>query len=232
LSALVQCCGSKASHRRLDMSQLVLGERKVIHEHGPCSCNTPCRRVALWHERPLIEAEDNWIQKVIAHVTFGDGCNGPTVEVDWKRGVILDLLGCYTVVALEVVEAIEGPDEDNLFGFGVLSACCGAGGARGCATRTGARVENEGPDVSLINVPPFAYAVAFATATPDLLFDAANLFFQLGSGTGAFPQSVLDAKTGASLPDPWLLVGGVQTIAVQNTLAEAVSFEPVFLIGV
>lgn len=204
----------------------------VILRHPCCNCNTGCRRVTLWHPRPAgIEDTDDWVVKAIARVRWGDGCGGPEAEIDWKHGVILDLSGCYDEVALEIVEASGTvPDEDNPLTYGVLSACCGAGAARGCATRTTARVDVAAAGTTLIPIPPFAYAVQFV---PDVgsaatFFVADTAFFQAGSGSGA----AMTVVAGDVLPDPWPLVNGAESIVVINGGAGQVSFEAVFLIGV
>jgi hypothetical protein len=228
------CKGSFYQERRLNVEKLEVGEHVVILRHPCCNCNTGCRRVTLWHPRPNINAEsDSYIIKAIARVRWGDGCGGPEAEIDWKHGVILDLSGCYDEVSFELVEKEIASISDPLLTFGVLSACCGAGAARGCATRTYASIENEGDNAfSFIPIPPFAYAVTFATNDPTGLLTSDVTFYQLGSGIGSFPDGVLASSTGDLLPDPWMLVNGAETIAMTNTAALETNFEPVFLIGV
>jgi hypothetical protein len=145
-------------------------------------------------------------------------------------------MGCYTQVSVELIEKIGTlPDADNLFLYGALTTCCGAGGARGIATRTYASVqvpaaEIEGdPGSVVLEVPPFAYAVMFATASQDALFAATTLFVQVGSGS----LTVLAVVEGDDmLPQPWALVGGIQSIQIINQAFTVLEFEPVFLIGV
>lgn len=201
--------------------------------HGKCCCNS-CRRVTLWHPNIILpnpeDPTDDWVLKAIARVTWGDGCDGPEVEVDWKQGVILDLSGCWDSVVLEVIENT-GADEDVFFTYGALSACCGAGAARGCATRTTASVSAATGVSVMIPVPPFAYAVTFAPhlESTDAFFVADTGIFQLGSGN----LSVITHVNGDEFPtEGWTLVGGVESIGVLNAAVEDVVFEAVFLIGV
>src|SRR4030095_15057722 len=225
--------GAVYQERRVNIEKLGVGGHMVILPHPFCNCNTGCRRVTLWHPRPAgIEQTDDWLVKAIARVRWGDGCGGPEVEVDWKHGVILDLSGCYDEVSLEIIEASGTvPDEDHPLTYGVLSACCGAGAARGCATRTTARTVQTTGTTELIGIPPFAYAVQFATITPALLFSATTTFAQFGSGSAGFASAVSIA-TGDDFPDPWMLVHGAETIGVTNASGSSVEYEVIFLIGV
>lgn len=231
------CKGSRSQSRQIDISRLPVGQQVVIISQGVCDCCSGCRRVALWHPRPFIDPSEeggsDWTVKAIARVRFGDGCSGPEVEVDWKTGVILDLMGCSVEVALELVEKLgTQPDETNLFTYGALVACCGAGGARGCATRTTATIATAADTVSVIPIPPFAYAVMIAPhgdATDFFVVD--TTIAQLGSGAAASPPLLL--VTGDLFPgDGWTLVGGAQSILVANAGAEELEYEVVFLIGV
>jgi hypothetical protein len=185
--------------------------------------------VTLWHPRPAfpVGAEDDWVVKAIARVTWGDGCDGPEVEVDWKHGVILDLSGCWDSVVLEIVENT-GADEDIEFTYGALSACCGAGAARGCATRTTAMITTDAAGVSLIPIPPFAYAVSFAPNGGTAFFTSTTGLVQSGSGSG----SILLTINGDVVPDPWMLIGGAESIGVVNASGTALEYEVLFLIGV
>lgn len=213
-----------------------LGGHLLILRHPCCNCNTGCRRVTLWHPRPKgIELLDDFVVKAIARVRWGDGCGGPEVEVDWKHGVILDLSGCYDEVSLEIVEILgTAPDEDMPFTFGVLSACCGAGAARGCATRTTElfTIADGVPGTTIIPVPPFAYAVSFApqSASQAAFFTANVIMAQ--SGSGAVPPGYMMSQTGANMQDPWMLVGGVESIIITNLTGNNIGVELVFLIGV
>jgi len=206
----------------------------VILRHPCCNCNTGCRRVALYHPRPTdIELLDDWTVKAIARVRWGDGCGGPEVEVDWKHGVILDLAGCYDEVSFEIVEILgTAPDEDTKYTVGVLSSCCGAGAARGCATRTTEliTVETGAENAVMIPIPPFAYAVSFAPITTDAadFFSANSFIYQSGSGA----VSNLTQSSGDVLPDPWMLIGGAETIVIAQITGTPIQLEVVFLIGV
>ncbi len=230
------CKGSFAQFRTLNIAKLGVGGKGLILRHPECNCNTGCRRVTLWHPRPEgIALLDDWVVKVIARVRWGDGCGGPEVEVDWKHGVILDLSGCYDEVAFEIVEILgTAPDEDTKYGLGVLSACCGAGAARGCATRTTELITvADGVENSVIvPVPPFAYAVSFApqVASQAAFFSASFIMAQ--SGSGAVPPGLMMNQTGADMQDPWMLVGGVESIILTNISGNNVGVELVFLIGV
>lgn len=224
------CAGSHAQRRKFRGDELPTGTRHTIMTHGKCCC-TSCRRVTLWHPRPAFPegAEDDWAVKAIARVTWGDGCDGPEVEVDWKHGVILDLSGCWDQVVLEIIENT-GADEDIEFIFGALSACCGAGAARGCATRTTATFTTAADETTVIPIPPFAYAVMFAPhgdATD--FFIAETSIVQSGSGSA----NVLLLATGDTIPlDGWTLIGGAESILVANAGVEDLEYEVVFLIGV
>ncbi len=235
MSKLGKCKGSFAQWRKLNIEKLGVGARELVLRHPECDCNTGCRRVTLWHPRPKqIELTDDWTVKLIARVRWGDGCMGPEVEVDWKHGVILDLSGCYDEVSFEIIE-INGtaPDEDVPYEIGVLSACCGAGGARGCATRTTEllTVEPGVPATILVPVPPFAYAVSFAPIGVDSadFFSSSTFIQQFGSGAAPTIQVL---STGDTLPDPWMLIGGVESIAITTTTGTPIQLEVVFLIGV
>lgn len=230
------CAGSHAQRRKFTGDLLPVGTRHVIMTHGKCCC-TSCRRVTLWHPRPAFPegAEDDWAVKAIARVTWGDGCDGPEVEVDWKHGVILDLSGCWDQVVLEIIENTGpggGADEDIEFTFGALSACCGAGAARGCATRTTATFTTEVEEITVIPIPPFAYAVMFAPHGDITdFFIATTSVSQSGSGSG----NVLLSVTGDNIPsDGWTLIGGAESIlvSVAEEGTEAIEYEVVFLIGV
>lgn len=202
-----------------------------------CECGSCCKRVALFAPRPRIVEADEWIVKVIADITFGckkGFCFGGNVEVDFKNGVILDLMGDYVSVAYRVIEVInlnlEGAVIPSM-SFGAMIACCGAGGARGCATRTTEQITlSAAANDALIPVPPFAYAVTFATSNPAGLFTSTTTFTQLGSGT----TSVIASSAGDELPDPWLLAGGVRSINVNMPIVGegTQTIEAVFLIGV
>ena len=232
------CKGSFYQERRLNIEKIGVGGHMVILRHPCCNCNTGCRRVALYHPRPAgIELLDDWTVKAIARVRWGDGCGGPEVEVDWKHGVILDLAGCYDEVSFEIVEILgSAPDEDVPYVVGVLSSCCGAGAARGCATRTTEQFTAEtfdpmtGDGTVMIPIPPFAYAVSFAPIQVDSadFFSATTSLYQSGSGA----VSNLTQVQGDTLPDPWMLMGGAETIVVAQTADTPVQFEAVFLIGV
>ncbi len=231
MSTKVSCPGSFSQERLVNIEKLAVGGKMIILRHAACDCNTGCRRVTLWHKRPQgIEITDDFIVKAIAKVRWGDGCGGPEVEVDFKHGVILDLTGCYTEVELNIIE-ISGtaPDEDMLFHYGAMSACCGAGAARGCATRTTAitTVDGGGGAVT-IPVPPFAYAVTFASAAPTDLLAVTTSFLQVGSGLGGIQALTF----GNALPDPWMLVNGAETLVVGNDAVGDITFEAIFLIGV
>ncbi len=220
------CC--MGQHRTITNVDLVVGHKQSILQFN-CKCGTCCRRLALFTDRPIIVAESDWILKAIARVTFGceAWCYGSDVEVDFKRGVILDLLGDFVNVELEIIEA-SGSNFPEKMGFGAVAACCGAGAARGCATRTTAITTVSTSGSVLIPVPPFAYAVSFA-GDPSILLVADIAFAQMGSGT-ASPG--LTSAFGNSLPDPWMLVGGVESILVVNGGTPDAVFEAVFLIGV
>lgn len=220
------CKGSIAQYRRLDMSTFPLNQPLQILSHPECCCKTACRRVTIWNSRANgIDGGSDWLLKVIARVVWGDDCLGPEVEVDWKRGVILDLSGCRTGVSLELIER-SGTVPTEQMGFGALSACCGAGAARGIATRTTAVIDVVATEPAIIPVPPFAYAVSFVTTDADL-FTAGTTFIQSGSGLGG----ATDSETGLTVPETWLIGGGVNTIGVVNQSA-ALTFEAVFHIGV
>jgi len=125
-------------------------------------------------------------------------------------------------------------DEDVPYRYGVLSACCGAGAARGCATRTTARITVEsGLGVSqLIPIPPFAYAVQFVPVpgVSTTNFFSATTFLQQ-SGSGGTAPAPITLVTGDTLPDPWALVNGAETIIVTQVSGAAIEFEAVFLLG-
>jgi hypothetical protein len=229
-----KCKGSFAQVRRItNAEEFGVGKRLLILRHPECDCNSGCRRVTLWHPRPAIAADDGFVIKPLARVRWGDGCGGPEVEVDWKHGVILDLSGCYDEVSLEFVEVSGTLPVDfatRSFDFGVLSACCGAGGARGCATRTTARFEVEADGSIAVPIPPFAYAVQFVPVDPAAFFVSTTSLTQSGSGSNS--DASLAVQTGDILPDPWSLVNGAETIIVSNGGAEEINFEVMFLIGV
>lgn len=231
-----KCKGSFYQERSVNIEQMGIGGKLLILRHAECDCNTGCRRVTLWHPRPKnIDLLDDYVVKPIARVRWGDGCGGPEVEVDWKHGVILDLSGCYDEVSLEIAEILGSPpDEDSLFRFGVLSACCGAGAARGCATRTTAlvTVEDGVPNTVMVPIPPFAYAVSFApqVASQAAFFTANMIMAQ--SGSGAIPPGLMMNQTGADMQDPWMLVGGAETIVLTNVTGNNIAVELVFHIGV
>lgn len=228
------CKGSIYQERRLNIEKIGVGGHVLVLRHPCCNCNTGCRRVALYHPRPAdIELLDDWTVKAIARVRWGDGCGGPEVEVDWKHGVILDLAGCYDEVSFEIVEILgTAPDEDTKYTVGVLSSCCGAGAARGCATRTTERITVESgiEGATLVPIPPFAYAVTFAPINVDAadFFSANSFIFQSGSGA----IEGLTQVTGDALPDPWLLIGGAESIVLVQTTGSPIQLEVVFLIGV
>lgn len=231
------CKGSRAQQRQIDISRTPVGQQVILGQWPPCGCCSGCRRVALWHPRPTIDTDeeegDNWTVKAIARVRFGDGCQGPEVEVDWKTGVILDLMGCSVEVALEIVEVLgTPPDETNLFTYGALVACCGAGGARGCATRTTATVTTAAGTISAIPIPPFAYAVMIAPHGDGTdFFIATTTISQVGSGAAASPP-ILSSNGDVFPGEGWTLVNGAQTIIVGNGGVEELEYEVVFLIGV
>ncbi len=236
MSTKVSCPGSFSQERLVNIEKLGVGGKMIILRHAACDCNTGCRRVTIWHKRPQgIELLDDFVVKAIAKVRWGDGCGGPEVEVDFKHGVILDLTGCYTEVELNIVEILgTSPDEDMLFHFGAMSACCGAGAARGCATRTTEliSVEDGVENTLVIPVPPFAYAVSFApqVASQAAFFTADMIMAQ--SGSGAVPPGLMMNQTGADMQDPWPLIGGVESIVLTNVSGNTIGVELVFLIGV
>lgn len=232
-----KCKGSFAQVRRINAELFAAsGQRLLIMRHPQCDCNTGCRRVTLWHPRPEgIEIGDDWLIKPLARIRWGDGCGGPEVEVDWKHGVVLDLSGCYDEVSLEFTEALGIlPDEDNLLTFGVLSACCGAGAARGCATRTTARltVESGLPATITVPIPPFAYAVQFipVPGVSTTNFFSANTFVQQ-SGSGAAAPALITLVTGDTMPDPWALINGAESLVITQVSGAGIELEVVFLIG-
>lgn len=232
MQKLENCPGSFYQQRRVNIEHMGVGGRLLILRHAPCNCNTGCRRVTLWHPRPQgIETGDDWTVKAIARLRWGDGCGGPEAEVDWKHGVILDLSGCYDEVELEIIEATGDsvPDEDNPLTYGVLSACCGAGAARGCATRTTARLFIAAGQTVLVPIPPFAYAVQFAPANPPAFFTADTTLGQLGSGNQL--AALLGFMTGATFNDCWALVNGAESVLITNGAADTIETEVVFLIG-
>lgn len=227
------CQKAKATTRIFSGSDLVVGRRHFLLEHGECCCVSGCRRVTLWHPRPSphIDIESTWRLKVIARVRWGDRCQGPEVEVDFKHGVILDIGGCKDYVDVEVVEALNVPAALQ-YELGALSVCCGAGAARGCATRTTESFTTEIEAVTVIPIPPFAYAVMFAPHADSSDFFVLNtIVTQAGSG----PADVMMSLTGDIIPgEGWTLVGGAESIIVANgeAGADALSYEVVFLIGV
>lgn len=223
------CKGSFYQERRLNIEKIGVGGHIVILKHPECNCNTGCRRVALYHPRPAdIEILDDWTVKAIARIRFGDGCGGPEVEVDWKHGVILDLMGCYDEVSFEIIEILgTAPDEDNPYVVGVLSACCGAGAARGCATRTTGLITIGTGGTQVIPIPPFAYALAFIPTESSSFFSTDVAVAFAGSGTGA----IISGFLGNDMPDPIMIPAGAESVIVVNAAAEQ-SFEASFLIGV
>jgi len=205
-----------------------IGHHRMILEHD-CKCGSCCRRVGVWQVPELASASDDFIAKVIAKVIFGcrSSCFSSKVEVDVKQGVVLDLFGDFIQVMLEPVE-ISGTLPP--IAYGAMSACCGAGAARGCATRTLPATLLAGTAITRFKVPPYAYAVAFASPQSEFLFVDTVDFYQLGSGT----NTVLSNASGDTLPDPWMLVNGVQYIGIDPNIAGegTIQVEPVFLIGV
>jgi hypothetical protein len=222
-----------AQEQRILFTSADIGNFKAILEHA-CKCGSCCRRVAVWSETPHITSANEWILKAIAKISFGcqKWCNGAIVEVDVKQGVILDLMADYIEVSIgpvEIVEGLEGDAPPEIV-FGAMSACCGAGAARGCATRTLPSTLLAGTAITLFKIPPFAYAVSFASPQATSLFASTVVFYQLGSGT----SSVITSSTGDTVPDPWMLVGGATHIGIDpNIVGEGtIAVEPVFLIGV
>lgn len=228
------CCVGQ--HRSYIITAADIGQPKSILQHN-CKCGTCCRRLALFADRPngIIPASD-WVVKAIARVTFGCAawCYGGFVEVDWKRGVILDLLGDFVNVELEVIEVLGNVPAGTVFSYGAVSACCGAGGARGCATRTTEliTVPDGVEDSVVVPIPPFAYAVSFAPqiASQVAFFSASMVVAQ--SGSGAVPPGNMSNQTGDNLSDPWMLIGGAESIILTNLTGNNVGVEVVFHIGV
>jgi hypothetical protein len=219
--------------RKLTLTTADIGKTVALFSMGRCDCKSCCRRLTLFTEGTPAVSTDEWVVKVIARITFGiqEYCIGANVEVDFKQGVVLDLPGDYVDVKLEVIEVIGAPIERV---FGAFVACCGAGAARGIATRTGITVSNPGGGaISFIDVPPFAYAVDFADPS-GAMFVVGNIFVQLGSGTAL--NAFIDTVTGEKFltdpgQNPWRIAGGVESIGVIIAGA-ATTFEPVFYIGV
>jgi len=226
------CC--MAQERRIQFTEADIGKFQSLLEHA-CKCGNCCRRVAVWAEIPSgIVETDEWLLKAIARVSFGcqRWCNGAIVEVDVKRGVILDLMGDYINVdigAIEIRHSLEGEVVPEIV-FGAMSACCGAGAARGCATRTTERIVlGAAEDSGLIPIPPFAYAVQFADTDANF-FTSDTSLAQVGSGLAGPLAAGVAGSTGDVVPDPWMIVNGAQNLFVFST--SGTQFEAVFLIGV
>lgn len=197
-------CKAKVTSRVYTAGELVTGFHTSF-PIAPCNCGNPCRRVALWADRPFHLAEPASLIMLRGRVTFGDDCDGLYVEVDWKTGVVLDLFGCYAQVELHVPFALIDPaDATQRFLIKSMVACCGAGAARGTATWTSAP-QSEG--TATIEIPPFAYALdrAFtdqgnATATwitsGGLVIGAANAGDSVPEGAVAIQFTVGMGETG------------------------------------
>lgn len=205
-----------------------------------CECGSCCKRVALFAPRPKIEmnaisSNDEWLVKVIADITFGckkGFCFGGNVEVDFKNGVILDLMGDYVSVGYKVIEVTNLNLEGGVIApmsFGAMIACCGAGAARGCATRTTERITIGNAGSKLIPIPPFAYAVQFATEDTAALFVSTVAFAQVGSGISS---PIVLSAFGNNLSDPWTIINGARNLLIVNGSGASITFEAVFLIGV
>jgi len=221
--------------RRMLFTPENLGKFTEILDHG-CQCGSCCRRVAIWADMPSITVDDDWLLKVVAKVNFGckRWCGGSNVEVDVKTGVILDLMGDYISVGIGAIELIQGLEGDTPpeITIGAMSTCCGAGGARGCATRTTARqtVLASSGGITLIPIPPYAYAVQFIDPNnPQTFFASTTIiaFSSSGFGTG-----ILYTTTGDVVPDPLTIPGGALSLLLFNTSADDVLVEAIFLIGV
>ena len=226
------CCYSQIIRQKFTSADV--GKHQVFLEHN-CECGSCCRRVAVWQEKAPIDVADTWLLKAIARVTFGcrKWCTGSKVEVDIKTGVILDLMGDFIEVEIEPVE-VEGSPPELL--FGAMSTCCGAGGARGCATRTFARSSGG----LFFPIPPYAYAVSFAVPPTDFLgtnegrfYSSTTSFVQSGSGFGGF-GSLLASMAGDDIIDPWPIIAGAQTLGVfdNGNPQVPIVYEVVFHIGV
>lgn len=212
------------------------GDSGIFAEFDSCDCNSCCKRVTLFAPPPLINPAltDEWTLKVIAEITFGckKSCFGGQVEVDFKQGVVLDLSGDYVSVGYKLEEVINTNLEGAIIppiSLGAMIACCGAGAARGCATRTYAQetiAANAG--FAVWRIPPFAYAVTIVSSS-GLLDDSTTRFEFYGSGATTLLYSV----TGDLAPDPIMVPAGAQQFAVINdNTGSTLTVEPSFLIGV
>jgi hypothetical protein len=219
--------------RKITPTVADIGKDIAMFSMGKCDCKACCRRVVLFEKGQEPQENDDWLVKAFARITFGvqESCIGTDVEVDFKRGVVLDLPGDYVNVNL-VIESVKGTPPERL--YGAFVTCCSAGAARGVATRTLETVTNAGSGaLSLIRVPPFAYAVDFASPANDF-YVAGVTVGQSGSGN-QLATTLIDLATGADIVTrglPWRLVGGIEQVLVSKAAAGAISFEPVFYIGV
>jgi len=222
-----ECCLARPV-RPITWTAADIGNHRMVLEHD-CKCGSCCRRVAVWQVPATPVEADDYLVKVIARVVFGcrNSCFASEVEVDVKQGVVLDLFGDFIQVMLEPVE-VSGTVSP--LAYGAMSACCGAGTARGCATRTTRQFTIAAAGTAIIPVPPYAYAVQFVHdfASFGIFFVSNTSFFQSGSGTGA----PITYSPGDTLPDPWTIVNGAESIVVINGGAGPITFEAVFLIGV
>lgn len=211
--------------RKYDVGLIPVGDRKVIHVHSElCECNSCCKRISLWTTKKF---EDDGAIQAIAEVTFGSGCDGALVEVDWKNGVTIDVPGTRVEVTWKLDFALVS--SPHIRGFGVVSACCGTGRARGLATRT-KLVSVDASAASIIEIPPFAYAVNFTSSTTTF-FAATTVIQQLASDdpTGLIAtingnDPILDETEG------WPIVNGAHGILLDTAANEFVN--AVFMIGV
>ena len=224
------CC--MVQERRIVFTAADVNKFQQILEHG-CKCGSCCRRVAVWSETPVIGATDDWTVKLLAKVNFGcqRWCGGSLVEIDIKKGVILDLIGDYISVdigAIEIVTGLEGSIIPEIT-IGAMSACCGAGAARGCATRTTASITVDSNALGTIPIPPYAYAVQFLPSPAGASFYVSTTAIVFsGSGSGA----VMFTTTGDIVPDPLMIPNGAENIGIINTGLDPLVFEVIFLIGV
>lgn len=159
-------CKATVRSRTITAGELREGFRFVLSRPGPCECGSPCRRVALWADRPF-NASPAPATLILLHgnISFGDECDSLNVEVDWKTGVMLDLIGCYVEVALEVISSIVSAGaESEQFVVKAMIACCGAGAARGTATWSSALIDGGAGVTATVEIPPFAYALDVTTS--------------------------------------------------------------------
>jgi len=115
--------------------------------------------------------------------------------------------------------------------YGAMSACCGAGAARGCATRTtGRQVVASGGGFTSIPIPPYAYAVQFISEAT--FFVSTTSIILSGSGLGGAFGGVTYVSPANVVPDPLSITSGAQSLIVSNDGTEDIRFEAQFLIGV